>query len=80
MSAAHDEAELPSTGTLALLLIRLGARCGQMVPVSELASTYRLPAARVRAALRELADQGHVRVTVGDDGRIMSAQSAVERV
>lgn len=68
----------PSLGTRALLLIRLGAHCGDMVSVDKLAHSYHLPPERVRAALQALWDEGYVRCELGADGLIHAAQDVTK--
>lgn len=68
--------EAPSLGMKALLLIRLDAHAGEMVPVDTLASMYRLQPQAVRAGLLALHAEGYVRCRLGADGVIDAAQAA----
>ncbi len=59
-----------SLGQRAVILIRLDARMGEVVPVADLASHMGLPVALVRERILELWNQGYLQPQwdVGTDG------------
>ncbi len=69
-----SEAAKPSLGLQALMLIRLDARAGELVSVDTLASTYRVTAQAVRAALLALHVAGYAKVELGADDVINAAK------